>query len=72
MTLDIVTDEAHLQRRLRVFHHGRRHHYGCNRVLSLVVELHPAHDTAASREFLQGRAPLTELNGKANYFYVEM
>lgn len=46
VALDVVPDEAHLQRRLRVLHYGRRHHHGGHGLLGLVVQLHPAHDTA--------------------------
>lgn len=54
VALGVVADEAHLQGGLRVFDHGRRYDHGGNGLLSLVVELHPADDTAPSRELLHG------------------
>lgn len=53
VALDVVPDEAHLQRRLRVLDYGGRHHHGGHRLLGLVVQLHPAHYTAPPGQLLR-------------------
>lgn len=52
MALDVVADEAHLQRRLGVFNHGGCHHHRSHGIVRLIVELHPAYDAATPRHLL--------------------
>lgn len=60
VALDVVADEAHLQRRLRVFNHGRCHNHRSHGVVRLIVELHPAHYATSPRHLLHEYARTAE------------
>lgn len=60
VALDVVADEAHLQRRLRVFNHGRCHNHRSHGVVRLIIELHPAHYATSPRHLLHQYARTAE------------
>lgn len=55
MALDVVADEAHLQRRLGVFNHGGCHHHRGHGIVRLIVELNPPYYAATPRHLLNTR-----------------
>lgn len=67
VALDVVADEAHLQRRLRVFNHGRCHHHRSHGIVRLIVKLDPAYNAAPPRHLLHRYATHSEIKVKCAF-----